>query len=46
MTEQTMTQQGAPKNKAMKILRHIIQWTILGLLLFTCFMAAYRKFGG
>jgi hypothetical protein len=24
----------------------IIKWAILALLLFTCFMAAYRKFGG
>jgi hypothetical protein len=24
----------------------IIKWAILALLLFTCFMAAYRKFAG
>jgi hypothetical protein len=46
MTEQTIAKESAPKSKAMTILRQIIQWSILALLLFTCFMAAYRKFGG
>jgi hypothetical protein len=46
MTEQTMTNEGAPKTRAMTILRQIVQWSILALLLFTCIMAAYRKFGG
>ncbi len=29
-----------------RIIRQIHQWGILALLLFTCIMAAYRKFGG
>jgi hypothetical protein len=45
MTEQTMTKENAPKSNATTILRQIIQWSILALLLFTCIMAAYRKFG-
>jgi hypothetical protein len=35
-----------PKSKVAKIVRVVLQWTILGLLLFTCIMAAVRKFGG
>lgn len=46
MTEQTMTTGRAPRSKAMTILRQVVQWGILALLLFTCIMAAYRKFGG
>jgi hypothetical protein len=46
MTEQTITQEVAPRNRTAKILRQVIQWTVLALLLFTCIMAAYRKFGG
>lgn len=46
MTEQTMAQESAPRKKAMSIVRQIVQWSILALLLFTCIMAAYRKFGG
>jgi len=46
MTEQTMPRASAPKSKGVTILRHIVQWAILALLLFTCIMAAYRKFGG
>jgi hypothetical protein len=46
MAEQTMTEESAPKSKALNILRQIVQWAILALLLFTCIMAAYRKFGG
>lgn len=34
------------KTKAGKIVRVVLQWTILGLLVFTCIMAAIRKFGG
>jgi hypothetical protein len=36
----------APKSGTGRIVRIILQWTILGLLAFTCIMAAYRKFGG
>jgi hypothetical protein len=39
------TQESAP-GKAGKIVRVVLQWTILGLLAFTCIMAAIRKFGG
>jgi hypothetical protein len=46
MTEQTITRESAPKSKAMTILRQIFQWSILALVLLTCIMAAYRKFGG
>jgi hypothetical protein len=46
MTEQTMTKERMPQNKTTIILRKIVQWSILALLLFTCIMAAYRKFGG
>jgi hypothetical protein len=35
-----------PKTKTGKIVRVVLQWTILGLLVFTCIMAAIRKFGG
>lgn len=45
MTEQTLTKESAPKSKALTIIRQIVQWSILALLLFTCIMAAYRKFG-
>jgi hypothetical protein len=34
------------KSKTGKIVRWVLQWTILGLLVFTCIMAAIRKFGG
>lgn len=46
MAEQTIPQETAPKNKGTSIVRQIVQWSILALLLFTCIMAAYRKFGG
>ncbi len=36
----------APKSGAGRIVRIVLQWAILGLLAFTCIMAAYRKFGG
>ena len=46
MTERTMTSEATPKGKSGTILRQIAQWVILALLLLTCIMAAYRKFGG
>jgi hypothetical protein len=46
MTKQTMPQETVPKDKTMSIVRQIAGWAILALLLFTCIMAAYRKFGG
>jgi len=41
-----IAQEAAPKSGAGRLVRIILQWTILGLLLFTCVMAAIRKFGG
>jgi hypothetical protein len=32
--------------KPTSLIGTIIKWAILALLLFTCIMAAYRKFGG
>ncbi|MGE5256625.1 MAG: hypothetical protein ACM3KE_08155 [Hyphomicrobiales bacterium] len=46
MAEQTLRQESVPKSKFATILRQVLQWAILALLLFTCIMAAYRKFGG
>lgn len=46
MNEPTMTTQTESKTNAGRIARMILQWTILGLLAFTCLMAAIRKFGG
>ncbi len=46
MNEQTIAPEAAPKSKAGRIARLVLQWTILGLLAFTCIMAAVRKFGG
>ena len=46
MPEQIMTKESAPAGRAMTIIRKIAQWGILAMLLFTCIMAAYRKFGG
>jgi hypothetical protein len=47
MNDQPITaEEAAPKSKANKVVRMVLQWTILGLLLFTCIMAAVRKFGG
>lgn len=46
MTEQTLHQQSVSKSKFATIFRQVVQWTVLALLLFTCIMAAYRKFGG
>lgn len=46
MTERTIPQESTPVKTAKSIARQIFQWVILALLLFTCIMAAYRKFGG
>jgi hypothetical protein len=47
MSDQTViSQEASPKSKSGKIIRTVLQWTILGLLVFTCIMAAVRKFGG
>ncbi len=36
----------SPAGRTSRIVRLVVQWTILGLLAFTVFMAAMRKFGG
>lgn len=46
MAEQTLDQQSVPKSRFATILRQFVQWAVLALLVFTCIMAAYRKFGG
>jgi hypothetical protein len=46
MSEQITAPETAPKSKGTRIVRIVLQWAILGLLAFTCIMAAYRKFGG
>jgi len=46
MSEQTISPEAAPKSKTGRIVRIVLQWSILGLLAFTCIMAAIRKFGG
>jgi hypothetical protein len=38
------TQNETVAEKPSSLIAKIIKWAILGLLLFTCFMAAYRKF--
>jgi hypothetical protein len=43
--EQNNPTEATPK-KPGSLVGTIIKWTILALLLFTCFMAAYRKFSG
>jgi hypothetical protein len=46
MSEQIATPEATSKSKTGRIVRIVLQWTILGLLAFTCIMAAIRKFGG
>ena len=46
MSEQINAPDAGTKSGTGRIVRIILQWTILGLLAFTCIMAAYRKFGG
>jgi hypothetical protein len=45
MAEPVVEAKDESKGKASNIIRIVIQWTILGLLAFTCIMAAIRKFG-
>lgn len=46
MAEQILIQEGTSKSKFTNILRQVVKWAVLALLVFTCIMAAYRKFGG
>ena len=46
MSEPTPAIETTPETKSGKLVRQILKWVVLGLLLLTCVMAAYRKFGG
>jgi hypothetical protein len=46
MSEPTPAAEITPDTKTGKLIRQILKWVVLGLLLLTCVMAAYRKFGG
>jgi hypothetical protein len=46
MSEPAPAIETTPETKSGKLLRQILKWIVLGLLLLTCVMAAYRKFGG
>jgi len=46
MTEETMVQKAAPKNKVVGVIRWVFLGAMMALLLFTIIMAAYRKFAG
>jgi hypothetical protein len=46
MNEPAAGQQIESASKAGGIARAVLKWAILGLLAFTCIMAAVRKFGG
>jgi hypothetical protein len=46
MSEPTPAIETTPETKSGKLIRQILKWIVLGLLLLTCIMAAYRKFGG
>jgi len=46
MTEETVVQEAAPKNKVTSVNRWVFLSAMLGMLLFTVVMAVYRKFGG
>jgi len=46
MTEETVVQEAAPKNKVTSVIRWVFLGVMIALLLFTVIMAVYRKFGG
>ena len=46
MNEPAAAQQLESASKAGRIAKAVLKWAILGLLAFTCIMAAVRKFGG
>jgi hypothetical protein len=46
MSEPTPAIETTPETKTGKLTRQVLKWVVLGLLLLTCIMAAYRKFGG
>lgn len=46
MTKQmTTTPADTQKGEIGQLFGKVLKWAVLGLLLFTCFMAAARKFG-
>ena len=46
MSEQIIAPKAASTAKTGRIVGIVLKWSILGLLVFTCIMAAIRKFGG
>jgi hypothetical protein len=46
MTQETVVQEVAPKNKVTSVIRWVFLGAMIALLLFTVIMAVYRKFGG
>lgn len=46
MSEQISTREPESSSKRGGIAATVLAWSILGLLIFTCIMAAIRKFGG
>lgn len=45
MTDQAIKQTAAPNSKAFEIVKKIVVIAVFGLVAFTVFMAAARKFG-
>jgi hypothetical protein len=41
-----MPQESATPSMTATILRQVVKYAVLALILVTCIMAAYRKFGG
>jgi hypothetical protein len=45
MSEQTLVGEAKTETKTAKLIRIILCWVAFGLLVFTCVMAAIKKFG-
>jgi hypothetical protein len=45
MSEQTLVGETKTETKTAKLIRIILCWVAFGLLVFTCVMAAIKKFG-
>jgi hypothetical protein len=45
MSEQTPASEAKTETKTAKLIRIILCWVAFGLLVFTCVMAAIKKFG-
>jgi hypothetical protein len=46
MSESAPAIETKTESKTATLVRRIVCWVVFGLLLFTCVMAAIRKFGG